>query len=61
MVDVDYVLEPPKFLLNNVSDNTFDFVYSSHVLEHTPNPISSLNDQLRVTKAGGIVYVAMPN
>ena len=61
LVDVDYVLEPPKFLLNNVSDNTFDFVYSSHVLEHTPNPISSLNDQLRVTKAGGIVYVAIPN
>jgi ubiquinone/menaquinone biosynthesis C-methylase UbiE len=61
LVDIEYVLKPPKFLLDNVSDNTFDFVYSSHVLEHTPNPLSSLNDQLRVTKIGGIVYVVMPN
>lgn len=61
LVDVEYILKPPKFLLNFVKDNTFNFVYSSHVLEHTPNPISVLNDQLRITKPGGIVYVAMPN
>ena len=61
MVDVEFILKPPKFLLESVSENTFDFVYSSHVIEHTPNPISALNDQLRVTKPGGMIYAVMPN
>jgi len=61
LVNVEFILKPPKFLLESISENTFDFVYSSHVIEHTPNPISALNDQLRVTKPGGMIYAVMPN
>jgi SAM-dependent methyltransferase len=61
LINIEYILKSPKFLLDSVKSNTFDFVYSSHVLEHTPNPIAALNDQLRIVKSGGIVYVAMPN
>ena len=61
LVDVEFILKPPRFLLDPIDENTFDFVYSSHVIEHTPNPISALSDQLRVTKPGGIIYAVMPN
>lgn len=60
-VDIDYLLSPPKYLFENILNNTFDFVYSSHCLEHTPNPVSSLIDQIRITKPRGIVYVVLPN
>ena len=61
LVHTDYVLKPPKYLFENIDNDTFDFVYSSHSLEHTPNPISALNDQIRITKPGGIIYSVIPN
>lgn len=60
-VDVDYILSPPKYLFESIGDNSFDFVYSSHSLEHSPNPVSSLVDQIRITKPGGIIYSVLPN
>ena len=61
LVRTDYVLKAPKYLFEVIESNTFDFVYSSHSLEHTPNPISALNDQIRITKPGGIIYSVIPN
>lgn len=61
LVDLDFILKPPKFLLDQIEDNNFDFVYSSHVIEHTPNPISAIIDQIRVIKKGGVVYGIIPN
>ena len=54
---------PEKYYsaFENIDNDTFDFVYSSHSLEHTPNPISALNDQIRITKPGGIIYSVIPN
>ena len=60
-VKLDYILKPPKYLLDKINSDKFNFVYSSHVVEHTPNPISALNDQLRVIKKRGLVYVVIPN
>ena len=56
LVRIDYILKPPKYLFEDINSNTFNFVYSSHSLEHSPNPISALNDQIRITKPGGIIY-----
>lgn len=58
---VDYVLSAPRYDFGQIGDGTFDFVYSDNVLEHTPNPIFALIEQLRVTKNGGFVYAVIPN
>lgn len=58
---VDYVLTAPKYDFKQISDNYFDFIYSDNVLEHTPNPIFYLIEQLRITKVGGFVYAVIPN
>jgi len=58
---IDYVLTGPKYGFDLIESNFFDFVYSDNVLEHTPNPIFALIEQLRVTKVGGYVYVVIPN
>ena len=46
--------------LDAVGDG-FDAVYSSHVLEHTPNPREALAQQLAVVKPGGLVVAHTPN
>lgn len=58
---VDYVLSAPRYDFGQIEDGTFDFVYSDNVLEHTPNPIFALIEQLRVTKNDGFVYAVIPN
>ncbi len=58
---VDYVLTAPRYAFDQIKDSSFDFVYSDNVLEHTPNPIFALIEQLRVTKIGGFVYTVIPN
>jgi predicted SAM-dependent methyltransferase len=42
-------------------DGEFDFVCSSHVLEHLSNPILALREWMRVIKYDGIVYCGVPD
>ena len=42
-------------------DNSLDFVISSHVLEHTPNPGATLEEWNRIVQPGGIVYFVIPD
>ena len=60
-VKVDITIPKDKPALNDVPDNSVDFVFSSHSLEHAPNPIDSLIDYYRVLRDGGIVYTVIPN
>jgi cyclopropane fatty-acyl-phospholipid synthase-like methyltransferase len=39
----------------------FDVVYSSHVLEHVPNPRDTIRQQLGLLKPGGYVIAHTPN
>ena len=41
-------------------DNTFDFLFSRHCLEHSPFPYLTLMEYFRVCKPGGKVYIEMP-
>ena len=41
-------------------DESFDFVYCRHVLEHCLDPVMVLNELMRVTKIGGAVYCSFP-
>ena len=42
-------------------DETFDTVYSSHMLEHMHDDIAGLREQYRVVKKGGYIIVVVPH
>lgn len=42
-------------------DNEFDFLCSSHVLEHVANPIKALKEWMRVVKRDGVIYCGVPD
>lgn len=48
-------------LLKNVDDQAFDFLYSSHCLEHLRDPREALTNWLRVVKPGGHLVVQVPD
>ena len=39
-------------------DGTFDVAFSSNVLEHVPDPGRFLDEMVRVTRPGGIIYLS---
>jgi SAM-dependent methyltransferase len=45
----------------SVPDNTFDFVNSSHCLEHLEDPLLGLRNWLRVLKPGGYIVALVPD
>ncbi|HEX5684726.1 MAG TPA: class I SAM-dependent methyltransferase [Ideonella sp.] len=48
-------------LLASVADGSFDFVHSSHCLEHMVDPPTALGHWLRVLKPGGHLIVTVPD
>ncbi len=42
-------------------DESQDFIVSSHVIEHFPNPIKALVEWDRLVKAGGILFMIVPH
>lgn len=46
--------------LPDIKDNEFDFVHSSHCLEHLVNTRSSLVNWLRIIKPGGFIICTVP-
>lgn len=48
-------------LLDNVEDDSFDFLYSSHCLEHVRDPVEALGNWIRVVKPGGFLVVSVPD
>ena len=42
-------------------DSCLDYVASSHLLEHSANPLQSLAEWFRVLKHGGIIYSVIPD
>jgi SAM-dependent methyltransferase len=47
--------------LTELKDELFDFVYSSHTLEHMPNPRIALENWYRVLKKGGYLIIYIPH
>jgi SAM-dependent methyltransferase len=47
--------------LATVADASYDFVHSSHCLEHLHNPVESLQHWLRVLKPGGHLVALVPD
>ena len=48
-------------MLSNVDDRSFDFLFSSHCLEHVRNPVEALGNWIRVVKPGGHLVVSIPD
>jgi len=42
-------------------DKSVDFVVSSHVLEHLPDPIKTLKEWYRVIRPGGYIFMIIPH
>ncbi|WP_109831253.1 class I SAM-dependent methyltransferase [Reichenbachiella versicolor] len=42
-------------------DNSFSYVISSEVIEHTPNPYDATLEMIRVLKPGGKICITAPN
>jgi SAM-dependent methyltransferase len=47
--------------LAGVADDSFDFVHSSHCLEHLHDPREGLENWLRVVRAGGHLVITVPD
>lgn len=47
--------------LASIPDNTFDFVHSSHCLEHMQDPQVALRNWIRVAKPGGYLIITVPD
>lgn len=47
--------------LGGVPDGTYEFVYSSHCLEHMRSVERALENWVRVLRPGGILYVVVPD
>jgi SAM-dependent methyltransferase len=48
-------------ILGKIQNETYDFLISSHQLEHCISPLTALENQLRVVKKGGYLFYAIPN
>lgn len=44
-----------------VEDASFDFLLSSHMLEHSQNTIRTLHEWLRVIRPGGALFLVLPH
>jgi SAM-dependent methyltransferase len=47
--------------LKAISDNSYDFVLSSHNLEHYANPLKAVAEWHRVLKPGGVLLMILPD
>lgn len=48
-------------LMNGVAEASFDFVHSSHCLEHMHDPREALRNWLRILRPGGYLVVTVPD
>ncbi|MDB5141267.1 MAG: hypothetical protein JWR12_3183 [Mucilaginibacter sp.] len=47
--------------LSEIKSEAYDFILSSHSLEHIANPLKALKEWLRVLKPGGILLIILPD
>ena len=47
--------------LESIADNSYNFVHSSHCLEHMVNPHIALQNWIRILKPGGHIIVMIPD
>jgi len=46
--------------ISSIQNESYDFVFASHSLEHIANPIKALKEWLRIIKDGGFIILIVP-
>lgn len=46
--------------IKNIEDNTYDFCFSSHSLEHIANPLKAINEWLKIIKKNSYIIIIVP-
>jgi SAM-dependent methyltransferase len=59
LVDVDLIDDGET--LGTQPDASADFIIANHFIEHTEDPLGTLENHLRVLRPGGILYLAVPD
>ncbi len=59
LVEVEQVEDGEK--LTSIADESCDFVIANHMIEHTRNPIGTVENMFRVLKPNGILYLTVPD
>lgn len=58
----DYILgSGDATLMEGVMDETFDYVFSSHCLEHLADPVTALRNWWRILRPGGKLILVLPH
>lgn len=47
--------------MKGVEDETYDTVYTSHLLEHLNNPVEAIKNWFRILKKGGHLIICVPH
>lgn len=47
--------------LHKIKNDSYDFLLSSHMIEHTANPIKALKEWIRIVKTEGYLIVLIPH
>jgi SAM-dependent methyltransferase len=47
--------------MHGIADRSFDFVHSSHCLEHLHDPQRALTEWLRIVRPGGFLIITVPD
>jgi predicted SAM-dependent methyltransferase len=47
--------------LSTFDDSSADFIVANHMLEHTEDPVGTIEAHLRVVRPGGILFYALPD
>lgn len=58
LVTVDIIWDAEN--LDNINDNSEDFIILNHVFEHLKNPIRAIWEWYRILKNGWIIFLAVP-
>lgn len=59
LVPIDYLTDATT--LTGIPDSSQDFVIANQVIEHLENPALAIQNMLRVVKAGGYVFLSIPD
>jgi predicted SAM-dependent methyltransferase len=59
LVEVDVIDDGET--LGTQPDASADFIIANHFIEHTEDPLGTLENHLRVLRPGGILYLAVPD
>jgi SAM-dependent methyltransferase len=54
-------IERGDFDANNLPEGQYDYIFSSHCLEHVPNPIAALEHWKGRLKPGGVLFLYLPH